>query len=393
MSIALPLLLPVFHFKKPTGPYAIGTLTYHWVDANRPELFTADPSDHRELMAQVWYPAPAHPGAKQAPYVADANAVMPALARLLHNLPGFTFSHFRYVTTNATNAAPIADDQANYPVLIFLTGLDGFRSSNTFQVEELVSHGYIVVGLDQPGAAAMVRLPDGRQIPGWPKGKIQPLIDQSITPHTPAPMLSKQSLPNGIIPYFTQDISFALDQLATINQADPQHILTDHLDLSRVGAFGISLGGMEAAEACQKDPRLGACLIMDVWMPQDVAQSGFSQPGMFITRDANSMRLEGWTERDSRLTRDTMRTAYQKLSGAGYYVEIPNTFHLNFTDAPYWSPMTSQLGLTGLINGQRGFAIINAYSLAFFDKHLKHQPSPLLNGPSQTYPEVRLESH
>jgi predicted dienelactone hydrolase len=178
LSIALPMLLPVFHFPKPTGSYAIGTVTYHWVDTNRPELFAPDPHDHRELMAQVWYPAKNVPAAR-APYIEDADTVTPALARLTH-LPGFLFTHFKYVTTNAVASAPIADDKSTYPVLIFLAGLDGFRAVNTFQIEELVSHGYIVVGLDQPGAVAMVRFPDGRQIAGLPKDAIQPLIDQSI---------------------------------------------------------------------------------------------------------------------------------------------------------------------------------------------------------------------
>jgi len=32
VSIALPVVLPVFHFPRPTGPYQIGTVTYHWVE-------------------------------------------------------------------------------------------------------------------------------------------------------------------------------------------------------------------------------------------------------------------------------------------------------------------------------------------------------------------------
>jgi len=396
IAIALPILLPVFHFPKPTGPYAIGTLTYHWVDTSRPELFTPNPNDHRELMAQVWYPAKNEPSARRAPYIQDADAVTPALARLTH-LPGFLFTHFKYVTTNAVASAPMADDTSSYPVLIFLSGLDGFRAVNTFQIENLVSHGYIVVGLDQPGAVAMVRVPDGRQISGWSKDEINPLIMQSVEPQPKPPTLYGTAMPDGIIPYFGQDVSFTLDQLAGLNKADPNHTLTGRLDLGRAGTFGISLGGMNAAEACSKDPRLKACLIMDVWMPADVVKAGLHQPSMFITRDADTMRLErqrsgGWTEKDIALTLSTMRTVYERLSGDGYYIEIPTMFHVNFTDLPYWSPITMQLGLTGPIDGQRGFEIVNAYSLAFFDKYLSAQPSPLLNEPSKHYPEVTIET-
>src|SRR5215212_225221 len=61
VSIVLPIMLPVFRFPHPSGPYEIGTLTYHWVDADRTQVFTADPDDHRELMVQIWYPAEEDP--------------------------------------------------------------------------------------------------------------------------------------------------------------------------------------------------------------------------------------------------------------------------------------------------------------------------------------------
>ena len=133
-------------------------------------------------------------------------------------------------------------------------------------------------------------------------------------------------------------------------------------------------------------------------MPANVVQAGLEQPSMWMTRDANTMRLErqrsgGWTEAEIHQTLSTMQAVFAKsLPGDGYYVQIPGLFHVNFTDAPYWSPFTSQLGLTGPINGQRGFDIVNAYSLAFFDKELKGQPSSLLNGLSKQYPEVLFET-
>src|SRR6266498_2619994 len=200
VSPILPIILPVFHFPPPTGPYGIGTLTYHWVDADRPEVFSADPHDHRELMVQIWYPAKKDPSAPRAPWVQDADAVAPALARLLFHVPEFTFGHFKYVTGNAMASAPMADEEPSYPVLIFLHGFLGFRQQNTFQVEELVSHGYIVVGIDQPYAAADVVFPDGRQVEGW-GARLVPLVGQSIIPVETAPILNGHAFAAGIISY------------------------------------------------------------------------------------------------------------------------------------------------------------------------------------------------
>jgi predicted dienelactone hydrolase len=392
LAAALPTVLPVFHFPHPTGPYQTGTLTYHWVDTSRHELFSTDPRVHRELMAQIWYPVKGDTSNARAPYVQDANTLSSALAGALH-VPGFTFDALREVTTDAIPSAPVARDRPSYPVLIFLSGLTGFRQSNTFQVEQLVSHGYIVVGLDQPYAAATVVFPDGHQILGWTRDQMQPLIQQSLSPVAHAPVWDGQALTNGIIPYFAQDVSFALDRLAALNRTDPNGLLTGRLDLHRVGTFGISLGAMVASEACHRDARLKACLMMDAAMPADVVQAGLRQPGMWITRPASSMQLEDWSEADITQTLSTMQAVFnQEPAGDGYYVSIPGMFHVNFTDAPYFTPLAQQIGLAGPIDAQRGFAIINAYSLAFFDQHLEGHPEALLDGPSKQYPEVLFSS-
>lgn len=402
ISIALPLVIPVFHFPKPTGPYQIGTLTYHWVERSRRELFSPDPHAQRELMAQVWYPVKGDSSSARASYVPDASALSSAAAGAFSSagvihVPGFFFDHFQYVTTNAIPSAPLAKSQSRYPVLLYLTGIDGFRSINTFQVEELVSHGYIVVGLDQPYVSVSVVFPDGHAITGWTKPQIQPLIDQSIRPAEKAPRVNGHPLQEGIVPYLAQDVSFALDQLTALDTADPNGILTGRLDLHHVGAFGISLGAMVVGESCYRDPRLKACLMMDAAMPADVVHAGLQQASMWITRDAHTMRLErqrsgGWSEADIQQTLTTMRAVYRSLPGDGYYVQIPGMFHDNFTDLPYWSPIASQLGLTGPIDGQRGFDIVNAYSVAFFEKELKGQQTSLLQGPSKQFPDVQFET-
>jgi len=396
ISTVLPIVLPVFHFPRPSGPYAIGTVTYHWVDTGRPEIFTADPNARRELMVQIWYPAKGTPSSPRAPYVHDADALTPALARL-KSLPAFTFEHLQYVTTNATPSAPVADDEPNYPVLIFLEGATGFRQMNTFQVEELVSHGYIVAAIDQPYTAASVVFPDGHQASAIPLKQMKTLIHQSYSRAKQAPMLNGRTLKKGIVPYLAQDVPFTLNQLAALNRADPNSLLTGRLDLQHIGTFGVSLGGIVGAEACRLEPRLRACLIMDAAAPTEVVQAGLQQPTMWITRDTETMRLErrrsgGWPELEISEHQTTMRATFENLHGDGYFVQVPGMFHLNLTDVPYWSPLFSWLGITGPIDGRRAHSIVNAYSLAFFDRHLKGRPANLLDGPPNQYADVLFES-
>jgi pimeloyl-ACP methyl ester carboxylesterase len=260
-----------------------------------------------------------------------------------------------------------------------------------------VSHGYVVVGLDQPGGSAAVSLPDGRTLTVPPRDEIQPLIQQSTTPRQPAPALNNHELPNGIIPCFAEDASFAIDQVTALNGSDPNGLLAGRLDVKRVGVFGISLGAIVAAEASRMDSRINAALLMDAAMPADVVQAGLLPPCLWITRPAADMRLErsrsgGWSESSITETLTSMRAVFDKhAQGSAYYLDMPGMFHVNFTDAPFWSPLTTQLGLTGPVNGKHMWNVINAYSLAFFDTYLKGEQAPLLDGQGRHDGEVRLQ--
>ncbi len=238
----------MFAFPRPTGPHAIGTVTYHWVDADRREVFSADPDDRRELIVQVWYPARDLPSSPRAAYMPDADVVAPALARFL-GVPESTFGLLKDVRTNAVASAPVADDDQLYPVLIMRLGLKGsYRQVQTFQVEELVSHGYVVAAIDQPYAAAMVVFPDGRQA----------AYDEHWDPPHSAFM-------DAHIPYIAADAIFTLDELAAVDRSDPHGVLTGRLDLERAGTFatpprrGVShVAGALCSALCLLDVRENA---------------------------------------------------------------------------------------------------------------------------------------
>lgn len=370
----------MFTFPQPSGPYAIGTVTYHWVDLDRLELFSPEPDDHRELMVQIWYPAEDRRSSPRAPYMPDAAEVGPVLAGFL-GAPASSLFGLKDVTTNAVSSAPVADQRATFPVIVLLVGIKGsYRQLHTFQVEELVSHGYVVAVPDQPYTAATVVFPDGRQV----------AYDERWDP-------PRGRFFHDHVPYVANDATFVLDQLAILDQADPQGILIGRLDLDRVGLIGHSFGAVIGGEACRLDPRFRTSLLEDAFMPASVVRAGLWQPTMFITRDAETMRLErreagGWPESDIEETLSTSRAVYEELPDLGYYVEVSGMFHLDMTDAPFLAPFVPWPGLSGPIGRERVHRIINAYSLAFFDQVLRGESSSLLAGPSHPFPEARLEA-
>ena len=371
VSFALAYLLPVFHFPTPTGSYDIGTHSYDWVDETRDETFKDEPGDQRELMVQIWYPALTDQGAPHAPYIPDG-AVLEPLASLL-GLPGFSLGHLSLVTTNAVADAAAVGDNTRYPVLIFSHGRGGYRQHNTALFEELVSHGYVVVSIDHPYAASGVVFPDGRVVAFDPRMRERPFV-------------------NAAIPTLAQDVLFVLRRLADVDANDPAGVLTGRLDLEAVGMFGLSLGGETTAEACRLEPRLRACLMMDVWMPPDVVAAGLDQPAMWMTRDEASMQREGWAQADIDETLSTMRAVYAGSRNAGYFVTVPGMFHQDFSDGPLLSPLLKPMGLSGPIDPDRARTIVAAYALAFFNRHLRGTDEPLLDGPSSDYPEVQLDT-
>ena len=372
---------PAFHIPTPSGPYEIGTLTYHWVDASRSEIFSSNPVDRRELIVQVWYPANGIPGSPRSPYIPDLRVLAP-VASMLH-LPMSAFEQLRTVKTNAIPSAPVATGDPSYPVLIFSAGRGGFRQESTLMFEELASHGYIVAAIDSPYTSCGVVFPDGRLI----------TIDARLLPGPDGGIPADLKFFNEVaIPYLAKDVIFTLDQLTILNLSDPEGILTGRLDLQRAGMLGPSLGGLVGAEACYLDARLRAFLAMDVHMPADVVKAGLKQPTMFISREAKWMQLEGWHQEYIDEVHTTMRAVYERLPGDGYLVLVPGMFHNNFSDAPSYSPMLAQLGLVGPIDAQRSRSILDSYTLAFFDRHLKSLPAALLDGPSEQFPEVLFET-
>lgn len=366
LAAALGLAIPVRPLPPPPGPYAIGTRLYDWRDDSRPEPFTADPADHREVMAQVWYPAA--PGSREplAPYVADARTVAP-LARLL-KLPDFMLSHLSLIRTNARLGAPAA--AGRFPVVVFAHGRGGWRGHNSQQIEALVLRGYVVVALDHAYGAAGTVFANGRLAAFDPR-----MMDRRFE--------------DRMMPVFAADTAFALDRMAALDRQGP---LAGRLDTSRAGIFGLSMGGIVAAESCRTNPRFKACLIIDVDLPADVTRQGLAQPAFYMARDLASMRREGWPEGISRLTYDTNAVAFARNGGPAWRLLLTGAFHTDFSDQPLLCarPVCRWLGLSGPIGEGRTAAIAEAYEAAFFDRWLKGLPAPLLDRPPP-FPEARLD--
>ncbi len=352
---ALPIILPVFRLPDPTGQYRVGTTKLYFVDNTRPETLTPNPDDRRELIVQAWYPAQVEPGARLAP--------------LMEYMP-FQLSHLSLVQTHAYQDAPISNAQSSYPVLVFSHGHVGFIEQNLTQMEELASHGYIVCSIAHPYHTIVTVFPDGRVVPADAVLSNNFLKGLSLTPAIYAEHLR----------IWTDDTRFLMDELESIQAGEMESLLAGKLDMTRLGIFGQSFGGVTAVQVCSVDDRCRAGISLDSGLPKDyvgrTVDSPLEQPFMFMLNEGRAYH---------------MRPSLDAVNNTAYGVIVRGTTHFDFTDLFLYSPVLKFTKAFGPIDGYRMVKIINSYTLAFFDEYLKGKRSPLLDGPSPDYPEVTID--
>jgi predicted dienelactone hydrolase len=294
-TLAVAYLLPVFSLPKPTGPWAVGSLSF---ELALPDLVHADGrlDSGRRTVARLWYPVdPASALDPDAPWVERPDVVLPAMAAS-GGLPAFIFGHLRLVRTHAAWAAPLAAPPgaagSRWPVVTFDHGLGGFRSQNTFLVEELASHGAVVAALDHPAESIGTVLPDG-----------------TLLPYVGLPPTSDPRYAEAVLALGMRWTSDTLALLRALDDPAPRGALAPFagaLDLGRVLATGHSTGGGVAVDVCHTWAGCHAVLALDPWWgPVDPArlEAGSERPLVVVASDpdlgyfapTNTERFERFT--------------------------------------------------------------------------------------------------
>jgi len=351
---------------RPTGPYAVGRTLFDWTDLKRDDPYSSAIGEHRELMVWLWYPAAVSPQAKPAGYIPAAWASQ--LPWRPVTLPG-------KVRIHAVADAPLAASQQPYPVLVFSTGLGNLPSDYTTLIEDIVSHGYVVLGITNTYSAPVVRFPDGRVANSLPEASFPRGSREAM-----------QSAGDRMVKVWSADIRFAIDSLAGMN-SNPKSRFSGHLDLARVGLFGQSFGGAAAAEACSSDPRCKAAVDIDGNLFGDVLKKGIQQPLLFVLSDWTlrapwlertlaNVSVRRFHEQQTLLTQQMQDVC--KDSSHCWQTHILGTHPFNFTDlAVLYSPGMRMMGYLGPVDGAKGLAATSSCVRGFFDKTLKAHPESL----------------
>ena len=396
ISAAPPVLFPVFRLPKPSGPYKVGTTIFHFLDSSRLETLTEDPNDHREFMARVWYPAEPPLKARPVPYRKYSPAIGSILQQGAANFgkqtPDFIYSHLDLLKSNSYPDAPVANAPSAYPVICFSAGFLSDLDENQIYFEELSSHGYVVISLNQPFESQSVVQPDGRIVPFskahaeefqrtteettplWKRFWESKNMEERAT--IAKQILEKGTFLNKIIRIRSEDYRFLATELNKLNSGERKSLLTGKLDISKLGIFGYSGGGAVAGQVCAVDSRFKAGINLDGFQFGDVIDNKVKQPFMI-------MYSEGFAG-----SNDSMLQNFQNVT---YEVTIKGTKHMDYSDNPLIFPLSKRLGMSGPISSRRMLRITNDYILSFFEKYLKGKDAALLDGPPLQYPEVKFK--
>lgn len=364
-SFGLVTVMPVFKLPKPAGPFEVGMNSRHLIDESRHD----SEQNVRELMIQIWYPAEVEDDVKDIHYESFPYEEWSGTMEFIFSAPRFLFEYLKYGQTNSIKDVAVSNQEDKFPVLLFSHGYGSTRMQSFSQMEELASHGYFVVSVDHTNDAAFTKFPDGREI-----------MNQ-----TDAYSYSFDIEDETDVKRRSRDMSYVLDQLATINDKDPQGLLTGKMDMDRIGIFGHSYGGSTAAQALLDDSRISAGINIDGPLHEPVASSGFEQSFMFILDD-DYLYIPDEEIQYTNITPEEFQKYHDKITeladfhykegikGDTFMLTFIEGDHYTFTDFPFLSPL-----LSWNIDVNQFHQVMNRYILAFFDHYVKgEEPDSLL---------------
>lgn len=356
----------------------------------------------RELVGWIWYPAAPSPDAEPAAY-------LPAGWEPLGQFWGFDPAEAR---SHAYEAVRVVNDPVRFPVLLFSPA--GFPPLCLAAIlEEIASHGYVVIGINHTGESAITVLPDERVVPldaAW----MQPVHGPFAGP--PEPTLRGRAV---IAETKAADLELVMNRLVGLDAGSGPMALTlagrlaGRLDLDKIGVFGHSLGGNAALELARLDARCKAVVNLDGGIWSEVGTLGVDLPNLLILADHVEMTEPcadvvargiypsvAWCEAERALTFSAWRTVYER-GQPGYATRIAGSGHISFLDVPFLPIAPGSMmagGLAGVsIDSRRAWRVICDALLAFFGRHLGDASDgaaaagvTLLDGPSAEYPEVRV---
>ncbi len=361
---------------KPTGEYFVGTENLFLTDSSRNEKLTLKWGDKRSLQLKIWYPSDVK-GEKENLYLKDyAGKVLWENYRIFNDDKSFFDSIKTYSTFSYENI-PISNKQKSFPLIVFSQGyyfgLDDFY---TALMENLASHGYIVVSITHPYDQVITNRPDGSVVNikkyrvmkaymQWKKVEFMHKknpdtantrqVNRILKAYLRGMRIFKKS-----VRIWTKDARFVMDTLQKINDNSTNNRWYGKIDFSKVATMGQSVGGAVAGQICYVDERVKAAVNLDCFQFGDLYQHEMKKPVLLLQSDMYPLWAIG------------NKVIYSKTEPF-YSIKLKDTRHFIFSDCCLF-PVEHNKKMRYLIGPGKimeNVVLINQYITSFYDHHLK----------------------
>lgn len=363
-----PVMSQEFSLPVPTGEYKVGTTKFYLQDNYREEILTENKFDYREYMVRSWYPAGDATGNNALKYLDGYNIDTLKYFWKMFEIPGKLFDLIGKINTNSYIDAPISDDRASYPVIIFSHGYGlGLPELYTFFAEELASNGFIVLSITHPyesveidlNEAPTVYLSEERATQMLQENLMEYAVMKNASTDDERKNASKSVLENSPIATeslteWTKDTKYLLDQMDSPSGEIPEFLL-NKLDRSNIGVLGHSFGGAMGGQIALNDSRIKAVMNMD----------GF-QYGDLLGQDLNFTYAMVYSDFNKKMNDAILSSTTNDL----YLITIPETMHFTFTDMILYPEVFDKKSFTGTIKQDIFVELINDLIINYFNKYL-----------------------
>jgi len=374
----MTLLVP--RLPEPSGSYAVG-----FYDGT----FVCDgPEGSEEIAFRCFYPAQAVTGAP-ASYYPDPQMVEMQLTLPLYQSFAPLLGAIAEMPTHSYGNAPVAEYEAEFPVVVYSHGYMSFHLSNLVQHEELASRGYVVFALSHPGDAFCTILGDGSKV-GINNDTIARATDDNIRfmqkiGKTDPGSLTLDEISDYLrechtmterVEAWARHTVAAFDEIERIAN-DPRSPLYKRLDTAGFGLFGHSLGGASSLHTALLDKRVRAAANLDGWQyGAGLLNQNIPAPGLVISTSDHHLP-------------------------ANFQVDDPNLTHAIIPGSTHWfycdmavvaNEVLKAVEPTISVDGPIVSTITSDLLSAFFDQHVRQDKNASLQTAASRHPrEVILQ--
>ncbi len=375
MGVALWWLLSGPERPAPSGPAAVGTRHFSVGGPGHTNRWGAHTGEAREVEVRVWYPAEV--GAE--PRLSAADGQVGAAFGRLYGFP-VPASDGSLSSSHIDAAVAVGSPR---PVVVFSHGAFGDPRQNHTTMEELASHGFVVVSVGHTHEAVMTLLPDGRAIeldPGLQGAMAQ--IGRTSAAHAVDYVDALNALTGAEDAAAARDAAVALGtvyrrmwsglpvSLDTLLQtriddlrrvlaalgawsADPDHPQHGAVDMRRVALMGHSLGAYTVVHAVVEN-QIDAQAVVALDIPYFVLHD---DGGYQMDRPPLSLYAERTQLGGGHAARTTGANRF--VSTRGESAEVAGASHMNLSDMNFLPRALRFAKLLGPVDGAEASLEVN----------------------------------